>query len=41
MLKTNKMQDNKRKGEPKGQITERDKIPNGLFQRDFFSKGRK
>jgi len=31
MLKRNKMQENKRKGQPKGQNYRRDKIPKGIF----------
>ena len=37
MLKRNKMQQNKRKG----QNYRMDKIPKGLFRRDFFRRDRK
>jgi len=33
MLKRNKMQENKRKGQPKGQ-----QLPKGLFRRDLFRR---
>ena len=40
--KGNKMQEdkrNKRKGQPKGQNYQMDKIPKGLFRRDSFRRG--
>ena len=41
MLKSKRIKETKREGQPKGQNYRRDKIPNGLFRRDFFRRNGK